>query len=239
MADYFIGVTRIEVVDEVSSTQRNFRFVMFTSVSISEVEGFRDTNIYDIVINKGPEVYLYDGDRKAIGLMYEVEVFVKPVPCKFTTVKMAFDHEVKDIRFGYYELKDTVNSANNIMAVINPAQSIDEYFEMMLLIHNNNSEDVVFERMEFVEPSYHLNMRPVIKPLAKDRQTILAYNIKSYSNITIQLPKNVFYAHGLINLIFKNDLKQMTLATDYLIDDLPDYYVLKEKGIGVDSLIIN
>jgi hypothetical protein len=53
------------------------------------------------------------------------------------------------------------------------------------------------------------------------------------------LPKNVFYAHGLINLIFKNDQEQMMLATDYLIDDLPDYYVLKDNGISVNSLIIN
>jgi hypothetical protein len=239
MADYFIGVTRVEIVDEANSGRGSFQFVLFTSVSISEVEGFGDTYIKDIVVNKCPDVYLNDGDRKAIGFMYEIEVFVKPIPCKFTTVKMAFDREVKDIRFGYYELKETVNSAKNINAVINPEQNNGDYYEMMLLIYNNNAEDVLFEKMEFVKPSYELNMRPVIAPLAKEKQVILAYNIKAYPNITIQLPKKVFYAHGLINLIFKNDQEQMMLSTDYLIDDLPDYYVLKENGISVSSLIIN
>jgi hypothetical protein len=231
----FIGVTKVEVIDYLQNKSHQFKFLVFTSTDNELIDGFKNKYIDKLVINRLPHIYLIDNNEQYLSSMYEVTVSVKPMVCQFQTIKLSFKNGVKEIPFGYYENIDLPHSENQIdVNLYYDLKSNNNIYDMQLIIHNYRMSDVYLNQINFVDKEN--SDRFVMAPLTDN--IIISDNIKIISNIKLEVPNNTFYNKGLINLKFVTDHLEFEQPAVYLVDNLPDYYQLKESGIELNRLII-
>lgn len=231
----FIGVTKIEIIDYLSSNNHQFRFLIFTSVDNPIFDGFKNEYIEKITVHSLPVVYLSNQGKHTPSLMYEINIEVKPKICTFSKVKLAFERGVKEVDFGYYEMiEGKMNSTSIDVSLLYDFKGTDNTYNLQLLIHNYRLNDITLEQIKMIEKG---DIETMLIESINDK-VILSDNIKLISDLKLVISDDVFYTQGLINLEFSSSFQYFDHTVHYIFDYLPDLYHLQMEGMEVSQLAI-